>query len=256
MCCVFSRDLIKEKLKQTVLIIYYSIQVLSSLLILFSVLKLNFLFIGRRGAVFLFLGIFIKIGLWPFHSWYIKMINLLEMKFLSLWFLITWQKLVPFFLLLFSNLVGIGGVFFIVGLLNLLLSLVYLKGVFDIKRVLGFSSIGINSWILILIFFSMLVWKIYLFIYSLRIVLIFFFLKVKNEVRVVIISSLLVFFLVLNIGGFPPILIFWGKILIIKSVLILGFQIEVVFFLIIRACYTIFFYLFIVLIEFLSLLKY
>jgi len=249
-CFLISKDLINRKIKILGVFYYYSIQIFSSLLILFSVIKINFLY---RGHFILMFRSFIKMGLWPFHSWYLKLITILNIKFFSLWVIITWQKILPFFLLFFSNLKNIGVLLLTFGLINLLLSLTYLKRFFNLKSVLGFSSININRWLIILIHYSLNVWKLFLLIYSLSLIALMFCIKHKIKFNISFRFLFFLFLLVLNIRGFPPTLMFGAKILALKYILLSGIQIEVVFIWILAACYIIFFYLFVFLLELLSL---
>lgn len=247
MCFLFSKDLIENKLKTVFIVVYYSIQVFSSLLILLSVTKIRLLFFENR-CTLLFLGVLIKIGFWPFHSWYLKMIERLEIKFSSLWVMITWQKLMPLFIILFSRFLVKNYLFISLTLINLFQALVYLKSAFNVKSTLGFSSMRRNSWLTSLVLFSLLVWKIFFFFYSLRIILI---IVLSNTKWLKTKSSLLLIFLVFNIGGLPPLIIFWAKVISIKAILFFRVQKEVIILLILTACYFVFFYLYIILTEFL-----
>jgi len=61
---MFSLDLAKDSFKQIPVIIYYSTQVLASVLILISVIiKLNFFAFVRHRENLLLMGILIKLGL-------------------------------------------------------------------------------------------------------------------------------------------------------------------------------------------------
>jgi len=249
-CYLFSKDLSNGKYKLIFIVIYYRIQVLSSFLILLSVIKWEFFILQRWDLLFL-IGVLIKIGVWPFHSWYLKIIDRLNMNFSRLWLMMTWQKLIPLFILLFSSLLIINNILFIFVLVNLILSLVYLKNFFNVKSVLGFSSINSNSWLIVIVFFSLIIWKLFLLVYSLRIILIMFYSRLEG-------SSykrryLLLLFLVFNMGGLPPMVIFWTKVLAIKSMLFINTPEEVVILLLIRTCYIIFFYLYIILISFINI---
>jgi len=246
-CFLFSKDLNKGKLKLIFVVIYYRVQVFSSLLILTSVIKCEFL-LFKDSDFLLLIGVLIKMGIWPFHSWYLKIIDRLEMNFGSLWIIITWQKLLPLFIIIFSTLLYIDSLFLILVILNLILSLTYLKSVLNIKSVLGFSSINSNSWLITLVFFSILIWKLFLLFYSLRIIFIIYF--VNREGTRIIKNLVILLALVFNIGGLPPILMFWAKVLTIKMILFNNIQEEIVFLLLIRTCYIVFFYLYIILLEF------
>jgi NADH:ubiquinone oxidoreductase subunit 2 (subunit N) len=50
---------------------------------------------------------------------------------------------------------------------------------------------------------------------------------------------------VANIGGIPPLTIFWGKILVIKTLLESGFPTEIVLVIIALACFFLYFYMWI-----------
>jgi len=246
-CFLFSKDLSKGKLKLIFVVIYYSVQVFSSLLILISVIKCEFL-LFQNSDFLLLIGVLIKMGLWPFHSWYLKIIYRLEINFDSLWIMITWQKLLPLFIILFSTLLHVESFLLVLVILNLILSLIYLKNVLNIKSVLGFSSINSNRWLIILVFFSIIIWKLFLLVYSLRIISIIYFVNREGTRRIRNLVILLA--LVFNIGGLPPILMFWAKVLTIKTILCNNIQDEIVFLLLIRTCYIVFFYLYIILLEF------
>lgn len=199
------------------------------------------------GSVFLFIGfflsvfyrftyfcwlasLFLKLGLFPFFSWFISLSK--RISFLGLWIISVPQKITPFWLILTINnnfiprfklfqLSIFGGVF------------VSICRVLQTRRlglILGYSSLINRSWFLLIIREN----EKFLFIFFLYGIALFWvtrFLRTlkastsRNSIKQESFSWGRVFTLILlflNLGGLPPFINIWGKGLILYSLFLQG----------------------------------
>lgn len=156
----------------------------------------------------------IKLGIIPFHFWFIDLIK--NLNWLRCLILSTWQKLIPFLLLIYlynENLlflfILIRGIFRIIFLINQIF----------LKKIFAYSSINHICWIIISILYRELLWLLYFFIYFLinfYLIIIFNKFKINYIIDIFIYINnyylkfiLLIF--ILRLGGIPPFLGFIMK---------------------------------------------
>lgn len=216
---------------------YFITQRVSSRLFFFSF----FLTYIRDGGVGIFLNrillisLSFKLGLAPFHGWYLRVVE--SLGWFSIFILSTLQKLLPLFairisvssfrlylIIVFSRLVGTLLIFEIL-----------------VKRLIGYSRVFNIGWLLIVIsnprvfLLTFITYRITFFT-----VRMFFFKKSIEKVYKINLStqveSLIFLVLVIRLAGVPPFLGFWFKVLAIrlmigylKFILILIFFIGSVF---------------------------
>lgn len=186
-----------------------------------------------------------KIGVWPIHGWYIKLISRLEIKQISIIIIITWQKILPVVLVttiqtrqILQTMVLI----IVVG--TILRSLARLNQKFEIKKIIAISSINNNSWIIVRRLVSISCIFLFLCIYSITLVLTLGLIeKIRVKSKRLIKNFWLNTIIVGNISGLPPLALFWAKILVIKAIIKREIPSEIALTLIVSACLLIYHYL-------------
>lgn len=161
--------------------------------------------------LFILLGVFIKAGFFPFHSWVPMVIS--QSRYTVSFLILRWQKLGPILMLLiFShNYILYLSLFFIrfvgsIGGLNQ-------NGV---RSILAYSSFVHNSWIICALVRSFYIFIGYFFFYSVSLVFFIYSCKFfgKSKIKNLGISLLGAISLLMLIGV-PPFLGFIGKFLVI-----------------------------------------
>nr|WNO18540.1 NADH dehydrogenase subunit 2 [Cellana toreuma] len=178
------------------------------------------------GFFLLLMSLFMKLGCFPFYSWVPSVC--VGCSWFSCFFLLTWQKLAPFFVLF--SVSGFYGsmVFWIVGILGGLSSFVGGVGGMGetcIRCLLGYSSVGHSGW---MVYSGMLGFSTFFCYYSVYFVVSIClfcvlgilgskgmghfnsFFKDKEFVMGLGFMSVL-----LSLGGVPPMLGFFGKMIVI-----------------------------------------
>lgn len=245
-CWIISKIKKREKKNDYTRFLYYLIQVKLSILIF--LLRISYLFSLEINTFFLNCLILFKIGIWPFHLWYIKIIDSLEIKDLSLLIIITWQKISPFIIFLIcNNFDKFIILFLLLTIVNLIVSLLKISEIIRTKSIMALSSFNNNRWLLISRILSLINFMLFLILYSLTLLITLKELKkisVKFNIlnskfwKIVVISS--------NLSGLPPFTIFWSKLIIIKYLILSWLPYEMLILLIISSCYFIYHYFWIV----------
>nr|UGS80542.1 NADH dehydrogenase subunit 2 [Waoraniella jarlinsoni] len=227
---------------------YFLIQASSSAFFLMSCMLNSFFMINMTNLMtsnyltyLLMIPIMIKLGVVPFHQWFINVTQ--GLNWLTMYMIMTWQKIAPILVLnyiytdklsillfiLFSALIGAVG-----GLSQTLL-----------KKILGYSSISHLSWMLAALMISKIVLITYIIFYMITnafVVLIFFLnnltqfnqINTKNFFSPFSISMF-------SLGGLPPFLGFFPKMLVLKNLLLNNTSISLI--LIMSSLITLFFYI-------------
>nr|YP_011002937.1 NADH dehydrogenase subunit 2 [Optediceros sp.]WPR14855.1 NADH dehydrogenase subunit 2 [Optediceros sp.] len=239
---------------------YFIVQAMGSSFLMFgSLVMYNLLFTWEvfdiknvmLGAVFLFCGLFIKMGLFPFHFWLPGVMA--GLSWMSCLMLATWQKIAPLFLLCVLLLEDMN---FMIGLIFCLLSVgsALIGGLggmnqTQLRSLLAYSSIGHLGWIVFVCFCSSWAMKVYLIIYISISIGLFMnlwyanFDSMKNLNKFIEnfnIMSLLV--MLLSLGGLPPMLGFISK-WVVMSVSVSNVLWGFVFMLILGSLMSLFYYL-------------
>lgn len=164
------------------------------------------------------LAVFFKIGVPPFHGWVIRLRDVVNP--LNIGILLNIIKFLPFIILSYfypSSIIYFCSMFtfiFIVVLLR--------PAYFNIIILIILSSIGNSYWVMAGVY-SNSFWLEYLIVYSSVSILMFLFINeyklniikgilyIPNEVKLILVLF------ILNIGGVPPIIMFFLKVIIIKG---------------------------------------
>nr|YP_010397370.1 NADH dehydrogenase subunit 2 [Trichius succinctus]UQJ77490.1 NADH dehydrogenase subunit 2 [Trichius succinctus] len=208
---------------------YFITQALASTILLFSIImiSLNFNFDLNVNFYFNLLlntSLLTKMGAAPFHFWFPEVME--GLSWLNSLIMLTWQKIAPMVLLMYSN-------YTVLYLALIIITSMMISGVMGInqtslRKILAYSSINHIGWMIGAILISPTLWFYYFVIYcmiSTNIILIFkkFNLFHINQLYISMnTNSLLKFTFILNflsLGGLPPFLGFLPKWLLINALI-------------------------------------
>nr|YP_009673877.1 NADH dehydrogenase subunit 2 [Amblyomma javanense]QDC21268.1 NADH dehydrogenase subunit 2 [Amblyomma javanense] len=210
----------KKKNSSNSMISYFIIQSFSSNLFLFSML--NFEIMAIKFFCFTaMMSIMIKLAIIPFHFWLTNLSEMLDFK--SLFLILTIQKVIPLFILssikmnILSIFVMISSIFASIFVLNLK----------SLKKILIFSSISHQSWMIVLMLISSNFWISYMIVYS---ILIYKITSMLIKINSNYINNLIYTksdfnikitfcMMMLSLGGMPPFLGFLMKFISILIIM-------------------------------------
>nr|YP_011017393.1 NADH dehydrogenase subunit 2 [Amblyomma parvum]WQF69056.1 NADH dehydrogenase subunit 2 [Amblyomma parvum] len=232
----------KNKIDSNLMITYFIIQCFSSTLFFMSAMN----FIYSKMHIFMLIiniSMMIKLALIPFHFWLSSISEMIE--FQTLFFILTFQKMIPMIILThFKTSILI----FFISISSMIASLLALNSK-SFKKILIFSSISHQGWVISMIIAESNFWVSYMIIYS------FLILKISNmclkfKLNYVSIffaknkftsKKMSIIFLMLSLGGMPPFLGFFMKLI---SIIILIQKMNfLLIILIISSMVNIFFYM-------------
>lgn len=215
-------------------LIYFLVQRLRSLLLIFSLFNIETQAIiqSREPKIFIIRALLLKIAIAPFHSWFIFVVKFC--KAAPLYLLLTVQKMMPFLIIitLKPKLLTLIIIFILFStfwspLLNFTQN--------NIKNILALSRISHGRWMLFSTLRNEPNWIFYFRSYTILVIvrtkLLFNTInqnnlkKNRNQIKITIIS-------LLALGGLPPLLGFFPKILVLTESLKLSLILLVFFFLI------------------------
>lgn len=220
-------------------LIYFLIQAIASIILLFSLIILTFL---NKFYLLIIFAVLIKLGSAPFHFWMPAIVE--GLNWINNLILLTWQKINPLIILFFINNFNYLNIFII---LSLIVGSISGLNYSSIKKIISFSSINQLRWLILRLINNKII-KIYIFFYFFLIWLIIkslinFNLNYLNQLYNLNLKNkfikLFIFINFLSLGGLPPFLGFYPKL-----ILIIKFNNTIIIFLIvIFTILTLFIYL-------------
>nr|YP_009558826.1 NADH dehydrogenase subunit 2 [Nanosesarma minutum]QBA83273.1 NADH dehydrogenase subunit 2 [Nanosesarma minutum] len=227
---------------------YFLIQALgSSLFISSSFLSIMFFYISY---IFILLALLLKLGSAPFHFWFPQVMEGLNWP--QIFLLMSIQKLAPMILLsylLINNFMT--KLIILFAILSAMVGALGGLNLLQLRKILAFSSINHISWMMIAILTGDIFWFIYFIIYMfilLSITSMFYNLQVFTFSSIIqsnqnsILHSILISFNLLSLGGLPPFTGFIPKWMLIQMMVNFNMYIPL-FFLLVSALITLYFYL-------------
>lgn len=187
------------------------------------------------------LSIIIKIGVAPFHTWILSLIE--GLRYIMLFNLFTLIKIVPIIITININ-VNLN----LLIIFRLILGSVFGLAQNSIRKILSYSSI-FNIGFLIYSLSNFSLWFVYFFLYSINL---FIFTLILNNNNINYLNQFMInkfdmkfklsiWALILSSGGIPPIIGFWAKFIIIEfSISIFDWLISII--MIFTSLLTIFYY--------------
>lgn len=167
---ILSLILFEKKKNPEIPIIYFLIQSYNSYIFLFRTLMINLINFNNWIPLILLINLTIltKIGIPPFYSWYLKIIN--NLNWINFFYISTIQKLIP--LIILNNLINLNNNYILkfnlinIILFSIIISLIGIQRI-NLKLIITYSSIIQISWIIILIFINEIIMINFFIIYSL-----------------------------------------------------------------------------------------
>lgn len=197
------------------LIIYFLIQTLASFFILVGY-TLGF-------TDFLFLRVLLKLGIFPFHHWFLMRVR--RFPNFSIFLVSTLHKL-PVFLIVFYFFNSFSLDFILLfSFFNFVFIGLSISNLSDLRTLLVCSSIGNNSWFLLALASGIEPFFLYYVVYSFFVFVLFLFLKgstsISSRSKFSHIKNI-VLFVLLCMRGFPPLPLFFCKVFILYNLHLIG----------------------------------
>nr|QGA74028.1 NADH dehydrogenase subunit 2 [Chalcophana sp. N69] len=220
----------KNKFPTEAALKYFIVQVLASLIFLFSMIFIvknneqmpsipkNFVMISMLSSIC------IKLGAAPFHAWFPEVIE--GLSWINSLIMLTWQKLAPMIILM-NNLMTSKFIIVIIVTSILISSIMGLNQV-SLHKIMAYSSINHIAWMLSSMIYTKAIFFVYFVIYSLITTTITLSLNMYkimfiSQMTMNKINKLMNFTVTANLfslGGLPPFLGFLPKWLTINSLII------------------------------------
>lgn len=176
----------------------------------------------NRFYLLLIIRIFIKLGISPFHTWFISILKTCSLYILII--LSTIQKLIP--LIILNNIYINYKIFYLRILLTIIFILLILSSVINLNKLLALSSLGNILWLISrnILSIKLIFLFIIIYIYILLGIYIFYNMYYYNIFmqinRINFFDKIIIILLFISLGGIPPILGFLRKLLILKIIFI------------------------------------
>lgn len=216
---------------------YFLIQALASISFLFTILiiliiNIELIFnqsIYRKLFYLLLISpLLIKLGAAPFHFWFPNLIEFIDWN--NSFIIISWQKVAPIIIISYLK---INIYIYILIILSSIVGAVGGINQNSLRKLLAYSSINHIGWIFSSILINISLWITYFFIYSfinLSIVILFknFNSLYINQINFLFNKSLILKFYLftslLSLGGLPPFLGFFPKLIIIENLIFINIK--------------------------------
>nr|YP_010596110.1 NADH dehydrogenase subunit 2 [Rhynocoris marginatus]WAJ48442.1 NADH dehydrogenase subunit 2 [Rhynocoris marginatus] len=243
-----------EKMKTTheSCMIYFLIQSMGSIIMLFSILinpsLMNSPYVGEEVfSIVISMSMLIKMGAPPFHFWFPEIAE--KMTWPSCFLLMTWQKIAPMYIL--SCVIDTSQY-----LIYLMIPIMVLTGSIgglnqtSIRKIMSYSSMDHIGWMIMCMKFYNTMWMFYFTIYSMilgSIILTFwihssFYINQYSSKSLSFTEKISIIVLFLSLGGLPPFLGFLPKFIVIQ-LMIVSESYGMAVILVITTLITLFYYL-------------
>nr|QBG38562.1 NADH dehydrogenase subunit 2 [Acropyga butteli] len=196
--------------------LYYLIQIIASLMMIFPLILNNF-FMNNMNLMMMinfYSSMMLKLGIPPFHLW--MPIMSMYMNWNIIFIFLSIQKIIPFYILSMINAKNL--IFYYLIISSMFISTYKMINLLNLKILLTYSSINQTGWMLLLIFLKNMFWLLYMIIYSLILfILSYFFSLMKFSLSFLINNSfslnfnLMCLFMIMNLASIPPLSFFMMK---------------------------------------------
>nr|YP_010463305.1 NADH dehydrogenase subunit 2 [Pirkimerus japonicus]UUJ37829.1 NADH dehydrogenase subunit 2 [Pirkimerus japonicus] len=214
---------LKDKKSSKAIMIYFLTQSIGSMIMLFFILlpKLYLYPINETLKTLIMISLLIKMGAAPFHFWFPNMMK--NLMWDEAMMLMTWQKIVPIYLL---GLLNPNNFLFVSIILSSIIGGIGGLNYTSLLKIMAYSSINHLSWILLMIKHQ-IQWLKYFIMYSMIVMMLTYLFYYNNfyyfnQIYMnsnSIIESLMLSSLMLSLGGLPPFLGFLPKWIVIQSLI-------------------------------------
>ena len=206
---------------------------------------LFFYIINNNFFILINLRLFIKLGIRPFHSWFISILKTSSLN--TLFILSTIQKIIP--LIIIFNIKVNNILIFSIILFTLVFILRLLPSTININKVLALSSINNIIWLIMRTLLSLKIMLLFIIIYIyiiLGVVRIYNFyrLNVFYQINsIIFLDKFIILIVFISLGGIPPMLGFLRKIIILKIIINNSLRVLLIFTIVISSLTLLYFYL-------------
>nr|YP_009522470.1 NADH dehydrogenase subunit 2 [Micronecta sahlbergii]AXQ02193.1 NADH dehydrogenase subunit 2 [Micronecta sahlbergii] len=192
--------------------IYFLIQSLGSMILLFSVLM------NWNQNILTMMAIMVKMGAAPFHFWMILIME--KMSWLNCLILMTWQKIAPMVMIIHMKpMMMLASISIIVGAIGGL-------NQSSLRKLIAFSSVNHIGWMLSISELKTFLFMKYLIMYTIMMTMMVLFLFNKkifqlNQIteNLNMVEKINFSIMMLSIGGLPPFLGFITKWMVIQEMM-------------------------------------
>nr|YP_011017367.1 NADH dehydrogenase subunit 2 [Amblyomma parvitarsum]WQF69030.1 NADH dehydrogenase subunit 2 [Amblyomma parvitarsum] len=224
------------------MISYFIIQSFSSSLFFLGAMNF-FIFQTTIFKLMMMFSIMIKLALIPFHFWLTSLSEMIDYP--TMFLILTIQKFIPLFIIFNIKM----NILFIIASISSLLSSLFALNSKAFKKILVFSSISHQGWLISLILMKSNFWFSYMIVYSMLIFKITYFLKKFNAnysynlfvLQKNSLNKISMIMMMMSLGGMPPFLGFFIKLISIM-ILIKNWSFIIII-LIISSMINIYFYI-------------
>nr|YP_010310374.1 NADH dehydrogenase subunit 2 [Camptopus lateralis]UMY75909.1 NADH dehydrogenase subunit 2 [Camptopus lateralis] len=240
----------KNKSSSQAMMIYFLTQSIGSITLLFSILIKPMIFINSSlteeiMTVMMMMGVMIKTGIAPFHSWLPEMMS--NLNWMEAMILMTWQKLAPLFVL--SNMNLNNWFIYLAAVLSTIAGAIGGLNQTSLRKILAYSSINHLGWMIVFMSMSS-AWYKYLLIYFILITLLCIVLSAMNIYFINQFNSNLnsmmekyaIIIMMMSIGGLPPFIGFLPKWMVIQNMIASNLYIVIIV-MMLMSLITLFYYL-------------
>nr|YP_863651.1 NADH dehydrogenase subunit 2 [Nymphon gracile]ABF93283.1 NADH dehydrogenase subunit 2 [Nymphon gracile] len=174
-------------------------------------------------CVIMMSSMLMKLGVFPFCFWFISVMK--SVSWFSFFMLSSIQKMLPMVVLIWMFMKINNFLLVMLLSLNSILAAMGTLKTNSVKLIFAFSSISYTSWFILVSFNSSVVWLMSMLIYILNMM---FIIKIISLKKLKMIkdsfkeSSLVLIFLILNVGGLPPMSGFAMKLFMMKTLIFSG----------------------------------
>nr|UCP07151.1 NADH dehydrogenase subunit 2 [Orthomeria smaragdinum] len=207
---------------------YFMVQSIASMIMLLAVIMMMLMKemimmnnMSKMSKMMLMMSLMMKSGMSPFHFWMPKVMEgLLWNKCLIL---MTWQKLIP--LMIMSNMIEVNLMNIIVMMLSVLVGSIGGLNQTSLRKIMAYSSINNNGWMLAAMLISEMTWLMYFMLYSILTYMMTMTMNLYknyhiNQIMLMkekSIKKLILMLNMLSMSGLPPMMGFIPKWLLIQS---------------------------------------
>nr|YP_010528175.1 NADH dehydrogenase subunit 2 [Aelia fieberi]UXW64329.1 NADH dehydrogenase subunit 2 [Aelia fieberi] len=227
--------------------IYFLIQSVSSMMLMFMIMMIMIKYMMPNYIMntVITISILMKLGAAPFHMWMPEMLS--KINWYKSMILMSWQKMAP--LMMMSNM----------NTNNIMINCAILMSVIigslgginqtSLRKLMGYSSINHLGWMLA-INKNINMWMLYFMIYSVMIMIVcqtfnkmkIYFINQVGSVNMNSPSKIILFIMMLSMGGLPPFIGFLPKWIVIQE-MINSSEVFMMFIMVMFSLVTLMFYI-------------
>nr|YP_009691996.1 NADH dehydrogenase subunit 2 [Paradyschiria parvula]QEG77631.1 NADH dehydrogenase subunit 2 [Paradyschiria parvula] len=223
---------------------YFLIQTIASSILLLSIILImnNFFFMKMMITTSLLL----KMGTPPFHFWLLSIIE--GLSWFNVFIMLTWQKIAPMMIL---SLLSMNPMIMISMILSSLIGAIGGINQTSMRKLISYSSINHMSWMIYSLMNNIILWTMYLILYSIILIPLIYLFNSKqiyhiNQLSLSFISNkyikIMLMINLLSLGGLPPFTGFFPKWMLI-NLMTINNQFLLSIIMILCSLITLFFYI-------------